>query len=147
MKRSTNRILTSHAGSLHRPEDLRQIMANRRDGDPFDEALTQRVKQAVKDVVRLQAENGVDVVNDGEYTKRSWQTYSRGRLEGLEQRELGPDDDQNYGSIMARESKYFPDFFARDFGARTVGFRARRHGAMGGGGHGRSFRGRVKTRR
>ena len=122
MKRSTDRILTSHAGSLHRPEDLRQTMAARRDGEPFDEALTQRVKQAVKDVVRLQAENGVDIVNDGEYTKRSWQTYSRGRLAGLEFRPLQEGENPAYGSITARESKFFPEFFAlgpAGFGRRT----------------------------
>jgi 5-methyltetrahydropteroyltriglutamate--homocysteine methyltransferase len=113
MKRSANRIITSHAGSLHRPEDLRQTMAARRDGEPFDDALAARVKQAVKDVVRLQAENGVDVVNDGEYTKRSWQTYSRGRLSGLEFRDLREGEDRTYGSITARESKFFPEFFAQ----------------------------------
>jgi 5-methyltetrahydropteroyltriglutamate--homocysteine methyltransferase len=113
MKRSTDRILTSHAGSLHRPDDLRETMAQRRDGDPFDAPLEARVRDAVKEVVRLQAENGVDVVNDGEYTKRSWQTYSRGRLEGLEFRPLGEGDDRAYGSIMARESRFFPEFFAQ----------------------------------
>jgi 5-methyltetrahydropteroyltriglutamate--homocysteine methyltransferase len=112
MKRSTDRIITSHAGSLHRPEDLRQTMAARKDGEPFDDALAARVKQAVKDVVRLQHENGVDVVNDGEYTKRSWQTYSRGRLAGLEFRALKEGDDPTYGAITARESKFFPEFFA-----------------------------------
>src|SRR5690348_15354526 len=113
MKRSSNRILVSHAGSLHRPDDLKETMAARRDSDPFDEALERRVKDAVKEVVRLQAENGVDVVNDGEYSKRSWQTYSRGRLEGIEQRPLKPGEDPAYGSIIARESKVFPKFFAR----------------------------------
>src|SRR5581483_9159828 len=103
MKRSTDRIITSHAGSLHRPDDLRDTMAARNDGDPFDAALAKRVDQAVHEVVRLQAQNGVDVVNDGEYSKRSWQTYSRGRLSGLEIRPLGPDDDRAYGSIIARE--------------------------------------------
>src|SRR6266567_5700773 len=113
MKRSTDRILTSHAGSLHRPDDLRETMAARQDSDPFDAALERRVKDAVAEVVRLQAENGVDVVNDGEYSKRSWQTYSRGRLSGIEQRPLKPGEDPAYGSILARESKFFPDFFQR----------------------------------
>src|ERR1700710_1314304 len=97
-------------------------MASRRDGDPFDAELVERVRTAVHEVVRLQAENGVDVVNDGEYTKRSWQTYSRGRLAGLEFRSLRDGDDPNYGSITARESRYFPEFFALGppgFGGRT----------------------------
>src|ERR1700680_4447082 len=113
MKRSTDRIITSHAGSLHRPDDLRETMAARRDSDPFDPALEQRCKEGVKEVVRLQAENGVDVVNDGEYSKRSWQTYSRGRLSGIEQRPLKAGEDPAYGAITARESRYFPDFFKR----------------------------------
>ncbi len=112
MKRSTDRILTSHAGSLHRPEDLRQTMAARQDGEPFDDALSTRIKEAMKDVVRLQSENGLDVVNDGEYTKRSWQTYSRGRLGGLEFRALNEGEDPSYGAITNRESKVFPEFFA-----------------------------------
>lgn len=112
MKRSANRIITSHAGSLHRPPDLRQTMQQRRDDEPIDDVLAARIKEGVKEVVGLQAENGVDVVNDGEYTKRSWQTYARGRLQGLEIRPLGPDDDPAYGSITARESRVFPNFFA-----------------------------------
>jgi 5-methyltetrahydropteroyltriglutamate--homocysteine methyltransferase len=87
-------------------------MQRRRDDQPFDEALANRIKEGVQEVVRLQAENGVDVVNDGEYTKRSWQTYARGRLQGLEVKPLGPDDDPAYGSITARESRVFPEFFA-----------------------------------
>ena len=114
MKRSTDRILTSHAGSLHRPEDLRQTMAARRDDEPFDVALTQRVKQAVKDVVRLQAENGVDIVNDGEYTKGlglGWMTYARQRLGGIEIRPLSPSERAGNQSITAREERVFPEYF------------------------------------
>ena len=122
MKRSTDRILTSHAGSLHRPDDLRETMAARKDGDPFDEALSKRIKEALNEVVRLQAENGIDVVNDGEYTKRSWQTYSRGRLGGLEFRELRAGEDPNYGAITNRESKFFPEFF--ELGLAGFGRRA-----------------------
>ncbi len=113
MKRSTDRILTSHAGSLHRPDDLRETMQRRRDDEPIDDALAARIKEAVNEVIRLQVQNGVDVINDGEYTKRSWQTYARGRLSGIESRELGAKDDPMYGSIIARESRVFPEFFAR----------------------------------
>ncbi|HEX3245784.1 MAG TPA: cobalamin-independent methionine synthase II family protein [Chloroflexota bacterium] len=111
MKRSENRILLSHAGSLHRPDDLRDMMATRKDGEPFDDDLAARVKEAVAWVVREQANNGVDVVNDGEYTKRSWQTYARGRLGGVEQRPLVEGEDPMYGSIINRESRLFPEFF------------------------------------
>src|SRR5262245_15180580 len=60
MKRSEHRILLSHAGSLHRPDDLRDQMAARMDGEPFDEALAARVKEAVGWVVKEQVANGVD---------------------------------------------------------------------------------------
>jgi 5-methyltetrahydropteroyltriglutamate--homocysteine methyltransferase len=126
MKRSTDRILTSHAGSLHRPDDIRATMAARRDGEPFDAELSARIKEGVTEVVRLQHENGVDVVNDGEYTKRSWQTYSRGRLEGLEFRPLREDEDRSYGSITKRESRVFPEFFEMGlpaFGGRPTAAR------------------------
>ncbi|MSQ09494.1 MAG: epoxyalkane--coenzyme M transferase [Dehalococcoidia bacterium] len=110
MKRSTDRIIMSHAGSLHRPDDLKTLMAARKDGEPFDAALAARIKSAVAEVVKLQEDNGVDVVNDGEYTKRSWQSYARGRLGGIEYRALKsgelPSD-----SITAREQKYFPGYF------------------------------------
>ena len=66
--------------------------------------------------MRLQVENGIDVVNDGEYTKPSWQTYSRGRLGGLEFRELRAGEDPNYGAITNRESKVFPEFFEPGLG-------------------------------
>jgi 5-methyltetrahydropteroyltriglutamate--homocysteine methyltransferase len=111
MKRSDNRILLSHAGSLHRPDDLKEQMAARKDGEPFDDALAARVKEAVAWVVKEQERNGVDVVNDGEYTKRSWQTYARGRLGGVEQRPLAEGEDPMYGSILNRESQLFPEFF------------------------------------
>src|SRR5690349_2222492 len=109
MKRSTDRILMSHAGSLHRPEDLRAAMAARKDGDPMDAAFAQRVKDATAEVVRLQKENGVDIVNDGEYGKRSWQTYARGRLGGIEQRTLAPGEPSGQMSITAREEAHFPE--------------------------------------
>jgi len=112
VNRSTNRIITSHAGSFHRPDDLRDIMAARRDGDPFDDALAKKVRDSIAWAVKQQAECGVDVVNDGEYTKRSWQTYSRGRLAGLEQRPLQRGEDPLYGSIVGREMSQFPEFFA-----------------------------------
>lgn len=133
MKRSTNRIITSHAGSLHRPDDLRETMAARRDDAAFDGALERRVKEAVAEVVRLQAENGVDVVNDGEYSKRSWQTYSRGRLSGIEQRPLKPGEDPAYGAITARESQFFPEFFAQGLAGFGRASAARSNVQSGGG--------------
>jgi 5-methyltetrahydropteroyltriglutamate--homocysteine methyltransferase len=115
MKRSTDRILTSHAGSLHGTPELLDLMKNSRMGEAPDESAAPVVKQAVADVVRLQKENGVDIPNDGEYTKGlllGWMTYARSRLGGIEQRPLKPGEVAGNQSITAREQRYFPEYFA-----------------------------------
>src|SRR3977135_1559092 len=84
MKRSTERFLTTHTGSLPRPEDLIRMMYAREEGVPVDPAaLSERVVSAVEEVVRKQAEAGVDVVNDGEMSKPSYATYIKDRLSGF----------------------------------------------------------------
>jgi 5-methyltetrahydropteroyltriglutamate--homocysteine methyltransferase len=84
MKRSTERILTTHTGSLPRPEDLARAMFAREEGVPVDTgALAARIRAAVADAVRKQADAGVDVVNDGEYSKPSYATYVKDRLTGF----------------------------------------------------------------
>ena len=68
MKRSTERILTTHAGSLARPDDLRALLTARDDGQPYDAArLAAQTHGAVTAVVRRQATVGLDVINDGEH--------------------------------------------------------------------------------
>jgi 5-methyltetrahydropteroyltriglutamate--homocysteine methyltransferase len=70
MKMSTERILTTHVGSLARPPDLFDMLAARASGQPYDAAaFDARVRQAVADVVRRQAELGIDIINDGEQGK------------------------------------------------------------------------------
>jgi 5-methyltetrahydropteroyltriglutamate--homocysteine methyltransferase len=84
MKRSTERFLTTHTGSLPRPEDLIRAMYAKEEGVPVDAAaLERRVAAAVEEVVRKQAEAGVDVVNDGEMSKPSYATYIKDRLAGF----------------------------------------------------------------
>ena len=84
MKRSTERFITTHTGSLPRPEDLIRAMYAKEEGVPVDPAaLEQRVASAVEEVVRKQAEAGVDVVNDGEMSKPSYATYIKDRLAGF----------------------------------------------------------------
>ena len=84
MKRSTDRILTTHTGSLPRPPDLIKTMFAKEEGVPVDPAaLAERVRAAVADVVRKQADAGVDVVNDGEMSKPSYATYIKDRLDGF----------------------------------------------------------------
>jgi 5-methyltetrahydropteroyltriglutamate--homocysteine methyltransferase len=84
VKRSTERFLTTHTGSLPRPEDLVRMMYAREEGVPVDPAaLASRIRSAVEDVVRKQAGAGVDVVNDGEMSKPSYATYVKDRLNGF----------------------------------------------------------------
>src|SRR5690242_8870317 len=84
MKRSTDRFLTTHTGSLPRPEDLIRMMYAKEEGVPVDDvALSQRVAAAVDEVVRKQAAAGVDVINDGEMSKPSYATYIKDRLSGF----------------------------------------------------------------
>mgnify|MGYP001827991873 FL=1 len=78
------RILTTHTGSLPRPDDLIQIMWAKGDGIPVDEAaLEARVAAAVREIVDKQVEAGVSVVNDGEMSKPSYATYVKDRLHGF----------------------------------------------------------------
>jgi 5-methyltetrahydropteroyltriglutamate--homocysteine methyltransferase len=81
---SHGRFLTTHVGSLPRPEDLMEMMWAREDGIPLDKtALDARVQQAVDDIVAQQVKAGVDIVNDGEMPKPSYATYIKDRLNGF----------------------------------------------------------------
>jgi len=84
MKRSTERFLTTHTGSLPRPDDLIRMMYAKEEGVPVDAAaLERRVAAAVAEVVQKQAAAGVDIVNDGEMSKPSYATYIKDRLAGF----------------------------------------------------------------
>jgi 5-methyltetrahydropteroyltriglutamate--homocysteine methyltransferase len=86
MKRSNQRILTTHTGSLPRPSDLVEALNAKEIGADYDSlALRDRVRRAIAEVVRRQADTGLDVVNDGEHSKVSWMAYARARLSGLEE--------------------------------------------------------------
>jgi len=87
MKRSTERILTSHTGSLPRPWDLTAILEAMDAGTaPDPQAFDVGVRSAVSEVVRKQVEAGVDIINDGEQGKVGYSTYVRYRLTGFEGR-------------------------------------------------------------
>src|ERR1700723_584072 len=84
MKRSLERILTTHAGSLPRPDDLMPLLRAKEAGEAYDGgALAAQVKLAVAEAVRMQAAAGVDIVNDGEMSKPSYATYVKDRLAGF----------------------------------------------------------------
>ena len=85
MKQSTDRILTTHVGSLARPHSLLDIMKEREHDRPYDaEALDREIADAVKDRVRQQVESGIDIVADGEMSKVSFLGYVKDRLGGFE---------------------------------------------------------------
>jgi len=84
MKRSSERFLTTHTGSLPRPDDLVRTMYAREEGVPVDAAaLDARIAAAVAEVVGKQVKAGIDVVNDGEMSKPSYATYIKDRLSGF----------------------------------------------------------------
>jgi 5-methyltetrahydropteroyltriglutamate--homocysteine methyltransferase len=84
MRRSNERFLTTHTGSLPRPDDLVRMMYAKEEGVPVErDALASRIAAAVEDVVRKQADAGIDVVNDGEMSKPSYATYIKDRLAGF----------------------------------------------------------------
>src|SRR6266567_1009975 len=95
MKRSTNRILTTHVGRLFRPAKLLDFVRARQEGRAVDgQAYDEFLKNCVAEVVRRQAQAGIDVVDDGEFGKStSWSLYALKRLSGFEQRPIRPGAD------------------------------------------------------
>src|SRR4029077_5905130 len=84
MIRSTERFLTTHTGSLPRPDDLVRIMYAKEEGIPVDGgALAARIRSAVADIVGKEGELGIDIVNCGEMSKPSYATYVKDRLAGF----------------------------------------------------------------
>src|SRR5918995_6640093 len=115
MKFSTDRILTTHAGALPQPDDLRQMHAAKINGQPIDEAaFAKRVRQGVAEVVKKQLACGLDIINDGEIGKSNFSRYARERLSGFIEREAKPED--HVSSIFARDMVEFGDYFRRRMG-------------------------------
>ena len=91
MKSSRRKILTTHTGSLPRPADLVAVLNAKEVGDSYDPAaFSDRVHRAIVDIVRRQADTGIDVIGDGEHSKVNWMAYARGRLAGLEEIDSPP---------------------------------------------------------
>src|SRR5580704_18686582 len=84
MRRSTDRILTTHVGALQRPATLSKALAEQ--GQWAPEVLT-GLRAGVADVVRRQAATGIDVVDDGEFGKTMWTQYVVDRLDGVDSRD------------------------------------------------------------
>jgi 5-methyltetrahydropteroyltriglutamate--homocysteine methyltransferase len=108
MQRSTKRFLTTHTGSLPRPEALIRAMFAKEEGVPVDSAaLKARIRDAVAAIVKKQVEAGIDLVNDGEMSKPSYATYIKDRLNGFG----GTSQPLVYQDLVA-----FPDLARRVFG-------------------------------
>jgi 5-methyltetrahydropteroyltriglutamate--homocysteine methyltransferase len=108
MKRSTDRILTTHTGRLERPEAITSAMEEHPDGRPTDAAFSSKLKNSVAEIVDAQVQAGVDVVNDGEFGKLSWNTYLNGRLAG---HELVPTTRLPAPVRTSRDRREFAEFY------------------------------------
>ena len=128
MRRSTERILVSHAGTIPRPRDLQEV---RDAGAARREEFDRLLPKAVRDVVARQAQVGIDIVNDGEFSKLNFTHYARDRLGGVEPASFPPGQ-QPSRNINARDEVEFPQFFASGGG----GFGRNRPGGGGAGGGG-----------
>jgi 5-methyltetrahydropteroyltriglutamate--homocysteine methyltransferase len=112
MKRSSQRILTTHTGSLPRPDYLIGLLQAKEAGEAYDAAaLAAQIKSSVADIVRMQAAAGVDIVNDGEMGKPSYATYVKDRLAGFE--------GGKSAALRAADLAEFPSFAKR--GGRETG--------------------------
>jgi len=116
MKHSTERILTTHAGSLPRPPDLLNLIQGEGAKALDQTANAARLRAAVGEVVRKQTELGIDVIDDGEYGKPSFVSYINERLGGYEVDTVSGPRNQ---WMTSREGLSFPDFYAQTHPAST----------------------------
>mgnify|MGYP000188677826 CR=1 FL=1 len=116
MRHSTDRILTTHVGSLPRPHDLLDMLKARLNGESVDDdAFDKKLKQSVEDMVRKQAEVGIDIVADGEMSKPGHAVYINDRLEGFEPR---PDVKSD---VYLEEREAFPEYYEDYFQRAMLG--------------------------
>ena len=117
MKTSTDRILTTHVGSLIRPQALQEIMRAKQGGEAYDRAAYDAcLKQSIADVVRRQADTGLDVISDGEFGKAiSWAQYALFRLGGFERRPFKASANPfTRGLDRTRFAEFYADLDSRD---------------------------------
>jgi 5-methyltetrahydropteroyltriglutamate--homocysteine methyltransferase len=120
MQRSTGRILTTHVGSLTRPPDIIDGMRARVSGEAYEqERFSENLRQAVAEVVRRQAEVGIDVVSDGEFGKSGFAAYINERLGGFERRPVNPGES---GVSRGKDRRDFADFY-REYDRATQSHR------------------------
>jgi len=116
MAGSADRILTTHVGSLVRPPKLVEFLHKIEDGQPYDSAAYEAcLAQSIEEVVRRQAETGIDIVSDGEFSKgRNWAFYIHDRLTGVSTRPLTPEEakDPMASAGGGQDRVAFPEFYA-----------------------------------
>ncbi|MGH7033893.1 MAG: cobalamin-independent methionine synthase II family protein [Stellaceae bacterium] len=116
MKRSTDRILTTHVGSLPRPEALLEASAEARKAGDWG-SFQGLLPPLVAAVVQEQADHGLDIVNDGEFGKSGWANYALERISGFE-----PRPDKLYPAVwLGRDRARFADFMRKEFPRGTAG--------------------------
>ena len=115
MKISSDRMHTTHVGSLPRPNSLIEFMIAEDNGDSFDEAAFEStLSEAVTDVVKHQKQLGIDCVSDGEFSKRGFAVYAHERLDGLEPTGRARPSPWE----ISREADDFPGFYADEAKAK-----------------------------
>src|SRR5215472_10796860 len=111
MKRSSERLLTTHVGSLVRPVEILRGMKARTIEQPYDRSvLAETIRSGIQDVVRQQVEVGIDIPSDGEFGRAGFVNYIHERLSGIQRRPLDPNEDI-WGAAADREQQVFPEFF------------------------------------
>jgi len=115
---STDRILTTHTGSIARPDGLIELMRARENGLPYDtDAFEASATAAVEECVRRQLEVGLDVINDGEQRKSGFATYLTERLAGFAAVPYAPGESPGHW----REVDEFPEYYQRYFKTAMYG--------------------------
>ena len=114
MRRSTDRILTTHVGALERPPELARTLAEQ---GQFAPAALDQLSAGVADVVKRQLAVGLDVIDDGEFGKTMWSQYVRDRLDGLDSRPRTLGTDQ---VARGRDRERFPGFYAWADATKTL---------------------------
>jgi 5-methyltetrahydropteroyltriglutamate--homocysteine methyltransferase len=114
MRRSTDRILTTHVGALERPPELAETLAEQGQWAP---ASLDQLRAGVADVVKRQLEVGLDVIDDGEFGKTMWSQYVRDRLDGLDNRPRSLFNDQ---VAKGRDRQQFPGFYSWADASKTL---------------------------
>lgn len=112
--RSLDHILTTHVGSLVRPDDLVAFMRRKMEGRPVDEAAYEAcLKKSVADVAKKQVDVGIDIISDGEFGKAiSWSRYVLQRMQGFEQRTVETAQGGMPQAVVGQDRRDFADFYA-----------------------------------